>query len=73
MEHDTDKNDISFIRFGNTGATGSEGWMRGAKMKPYQVRKLKELLAEQEGTHVKQKDDENLQSMVEHTLKIFVI
>lgn len=64
-EFDTDKNDISFIRFGNTGATGSESWMRGCKMKPYQIKKLKELLAEQEGSPVKQKVEENLQNMFE--------
>jgi hypothetical protein len=65
VEHDTDKNDISFIRFGNTGATGSESWMKGSKMKPYQIKKLKELLAEQEVTPVKSKVEENLQNMLE--------
>lgn len=66
FEHDMTKNHISFIRFGGSGAAGSESWMTGAKMKPYQIQKLRELLksVEQETPSVKpQKIDENLTNM----------
>ena len=66
FEFDMDKNDISFIRFGNTGATGSEGWMKGQKMKPYQIKKLKELLKSVEcepEEKVKPENNKNLEDM----------
>ncbi len=65
FQYDMDKNDISFIRFGNTGAAGSEGWMRGQKMKPCQIKKLEELLKTVKGEPVlvEKNNDENLESM----------
>lgn len=64
FEYDMTKNDISFIRFGNSGAAGSESWNSGMKMKPYQIQKLKELLKSVEAGDVKpQKIDENLTNM----------
>ena len=64
FEYDMTKNHISFIRFGGSGAAGSESWMTGAKMKPYQIQKLKELLKSVEAGDVKpQKIDENLTNM----------
>jgi hypothetical protein len=65
FEYDMDKNDISFIRFGNTGAAGSESWMKGSKMKPYQIKKLKELLRSVEGADVKPENTPNLENMFE--------
>lgn len=49
FEYDMDKNDISHIRFGGFGAAGSETWVTGQKMKPYQIKKMKELLQKMEG------------------------
>lgn len=60
---DMDNNDISFIRFGNTGAVKSESWMSGQKMKPYQIKKLKELLQRVECQPVEKVNTENLEDM----------
>lgn len=68
FEYDMDKNDISHIRFGGFGAAGSETWMTGQKMKPYQIKKLKELLKSVEngtGENVKTENVENLETMFE--------
>lgn len=62
FEYDTSKNDISFIRFGNNGAAGSESWLLGQKMKPYQIKKLKELLKTVEGS-APEPASENLEDM----------
>ena len=67
FEYDMTKNHISAIRFGNLGAAGSESWVKGQKMKPYQIQKLKELLKSVEGDDVKpeNKEPENLENMFE--------
>ena len=66
FEYDMDKNEISFIRFGGFGAAGSESWMKGSKMKPYQIRKLKELLKSVENqTEIKEEvKSENIEDMM---------
>lgn len=65
FEYDMTKNDISHIRFGGFGAAGSETWITGQKMKPYQIQKLRELLKSVENGDVKseKKEPENLENM----------
>jgi len=68
FQYDMDKNDISFIRFGGYGAAGSDSWMAGQKMKPYQIKKLKELLKSVENQteikeEVKSENRENIEDM----------
>lgn len=53
-------NDIYFIRFGQHGAKGSESWMPGLKLKPYQLQKLKELIKQHDAP---QRSVENLEDM----------
>lgn len=67
FEYDMTKNHISHIRFGGLGAAGSESWMPGQKMKPYQIQKLKELLKSVENGDVKREEkiEENFENMFE--------
>lgn len=55
---------ISHIRFGGLGAAGSETWLQGQKMKPYQIKKLKELLKTVEGS-TPEVDENDLENMFE--------
>lgn len=65
FEYDMEKNDISHIRFGGFGAAGSETWITGQKMKPYQIKKLEELLksAKSDGVKPEKQPTDNLESM----------
>lgn len=57
-----EKDEITHMRFGGFGA-GSETWIKGAKLKPDQVKSLQKLL--DENKDVKSKVEENLQNMLE--------
>lgn len=39
-------NEITMIRFGGYGKQGSETWTSGSKLRPDQLKKLKEIVAE---------------------------
>lgn len=63
FKYDMTKNDISAVRFGNLGAAGSETWIKGDKMKPYQIQKLKELLKAAETESRQKVENENFENM----------
>lgn len=55
-----EKDEITHMRFGGFGA-GSETWIKGAKLKPAQVKSLQKLL--DDNKNVKPEVEENLQNM----------
>lgn len=55
-----EKDEVTHIRFGGFGA-GSETWIKGAKLKPQQVKALNDLL--KNNSDVKPKQEENLENM----------
>lgn len=55
-----EKDEVTHIRFGGFG-TGSETWIKGTKLKPAQVKAIKEFLKNNED--VKQEKEENIEDM----------
>jgi hypothetical protein len=55
-----EKDEITHMRFGGFGA-GSETWIKGAKLKPAQVKSIQKLL--DDNKDVKSKVEENLENM----------
>lgn len=39
-------NEVTYIRFGAHGAQGSTSWVKGQNLKPWQRKKLEELLSD---------------------------